>query len=120
VTIAVERILVLTPEPRRLLAERTGSSEPLTNPISATPFQSSSYSSPTFVSSPPGSTGMWRCGLFRRLRRSQRMYAREQARGRGLGKALIACIKVEARSAGKRVLLLETGPPDGGGGLYKR
>jgi len=48
------------------------------------------------------------------------MYAREQARGRGLGKALIACIKVEARSAGKRVLLLETGPPDGGGGLYKR
>jgi putative acetyltransferase len=37
------------------------------------------------------------------------MYTREPARGRGVGKALLARIENEARGAGKPVLRLETG-----------
>ena len=51
----------------------------------------------------------------------KRMYAREQARGRGIGKALLARIDAEARNAGKRVLRLETGIHQGVAiGLYER
>ena len=39
----------------------------------------------------------------------KRMYTREAARGRGVGKALLARIEQEARDAGKPVLRLETG-----------
>jgi putative acetyltransferase len=39
----------------------------------------------------------------------KRMYTSEAARGRGVGKALLARIEEEARAAGKPVLRLETG-----------
>jgi putative acetyltransferase len=39
----------------------------------------------------------------------KRMYTREAARGRGVGKALLARIEREAHDAGKPVLRLETG-----------
>ena len=39
----------------------------------------------------------------------KRMYARETARGRGIGKALLARLEAEARNAGKSLLRLETG-----------
>jgi putative acetyltransferase len=39
----------------------------------------------------------------------KRMYARETARGRGIGKALLASLEAEARNAGKSLLRLETG-----------
>ena len=39
----------------------------------------------------------------------KRMYAREPARGRGIGKALLARLEAEARNAGKSLLTLETG-----------
>lgn len=39
----------------------------------------------------------------------KRMYTREAARGRGVGKALLAEIEAEARAAGKPMLRLETG-----------
>jgi putative acetyltransferase len=39
----------------------------------------------------------------------KRMYAREPARGRGIGKALLARLEAEARNAGKSLLRLETG-----------
>ena len=39
----------------------------------------------------------------------KRMYAREPARGRGIGKALLASLEAEARNAGKSLLRLETG-----------
>ena len=39
----------------------------------------------------------------------KRMYTREAARGRGVGKALLARIEAEARDAGKPMLRLETG-----------
>lgn len=39
----------------------------------------------------------------------KRMYTREAARGRGVGKALLARIEAEARHAGNRVLMVETG-----------
>jgi putative acetyltransferase len=39
----------------------------------------------------------------------KRMYTREAARRRGVGKALLACIEREARSTGNQVLRLETG-----------
>ena len=39
----------------------------------------------------------------------KRIYAREPARGRGIGKALLARLEAEARNAGKSLLRLETG-----------
>jgi putative acetyltransferase len=39
----------------------------------------------------------------------KRMYAREPARGRGIGKALLANLEAEARNAGRSPLRLETG-----------
>jgi putative acetyltransferase len=39
----------------------------------------------------------------------KRMYTREAARGRGVGKALLAEIESEARATGKGILRLETG-----------
>jgi len=38
----------------------------------------------------------------------KRMYAREPARGRGIGKALLASLEAEARNAGRSLLRLET------------
>ena len=52
------------------------------------------------------------CGgvaLFDDYAELKRMYAREPARGRGIGKALLARLEAEARNAGKRLLRLETG-----------
>ena len=52
------------------------------------------------------------CGalaLFDSYAEVKRMYTREAARGRGVGKALLARIEEEARDAGKPVLRLETG-----------
>lgn len=39
----------------------------------------------------------------------ERMYAREPARGRGIGRALLARVEAETRNAGKSLLRLETG-----------
>jgi putative acetyltransferase len=51
----------------------------------------------------------------------KRMYTREAARGRGIGKALLACIETEARNAGLRALRLETGIEQAAAiGLYQR
>ena len=52
------------------------------------------------------------CGavaLFDDFAEVKRMYTREAARGRGVGKALLARIEIEARAAGKPLLRLETG-----------
>jgi putative acetyltransferase len=52
------------------------------------------------------------CGavaLFDGYAEVKRMYTREAARGRGVGKALLARIEAEALDAGKPVLRLETG-----------
>jgi putative acetyltransferase len=52
------------------------------------------------------------CGavaLFDDYAEVKRMYTREAARGRGVGKALLARIEREARDARKSVLRLETG-----------
>ena len=52
------------------------------------------------------------CGavaLFDDYAEVKRMYTRDAARGRGVGKALLARIEREARDAGKAVLRLETG-----------
>ncbi len=51
------------------------------------------------------------CGaaLFDDYAEVKRMYAREPARGRGIGKTLLARLEAEARNAGKSLLRLETG-----------
>jgi putative acetyltransferase len=52
------------------------------------------------------------CGavaLFEDYAEVKRMYTRETARGRGVGKALLVRIEQEARDAGKPMLRLETG-----------
>jgi len=49
------------------------------------------------------------------------MYTREAARGRGVGKALLARIEQAAREAGKPMLRLETGTLQTAAiGLYER
>jgi putative acetyltransferase len=50
----------------------------------------------------------------------KRVYTRKAARGRGVGKALLARIEQEARDAGKPVLSLETGVYQAAIGLYER
>jgi putative acetyltransferase len=51
----------------------------------------------------------------------KRMYTREAARGRGVGKALLGRIETEARHAGKPMLRLETGTLQAEAiGLYER
>ena len=63
------------------------------------------------------------CGavaLFDGYAEVKRMYTREAARGRGVGKALLARIEAEARAAGKPVLRLETGTEQAAAiGLYE-
>ena len=64
------------------------------------------------------------CGavaLFDDYAEVKRMYTREAARGRGVGKALLAQIETEARHAGKPMLRLETGTLQAEAiGLYER
>ena len=64
------------------------------------------------------------CGavaLFEDYAEVKRMYTRETARGRGVGKALLAEIEGEARAAGKPMLRLETGILQAAAiGLYER
>src|SRR5262245_64235124 len=52
------------------------------------------------------------CGgvaLYRGYAEVKRMYTRERARRRGVGRTLLARIEAEARGAGRSVLRLETG-----------
>ena len=52
------------------------------------------------------------CGavaLFDGYAEVKRMYTREAARGRGVGKAVLARLEREARDAGRKMLRLETG-----------
>jgi len=64
------------------------------------------------------------CGavaLFDDYAEVKRMYTREGARGRGVGRALLARIEEEARDAGKPMLRLETGIHQRAAiGLYER
>src|SRR5207248_6334788 len=64
------------------------------------------------------------CGavaLFEGYAEVKRMYTREAARGRGVGKALLACIEEAARAAGKPMLRLETGTLQAAAiGLYEQ
>ena len=64
------------------------------------------------------------CGavaLFDGYAEVKRMYTREAARGRGVGKALLGRIEAEARNAAKPMLRLETGTLQAEAiGLYER
>jgi len=63
-----------------------------------------------FVASLDGQAiGCGAVAMFDLYAEVKRMYTREAARGRGVGKALLAQIEREAREAGKPVLRLETG-----------
>jgi putative acetyltransferase len=54
------------------------------------------------------------CGGLRRVDPStfelKRMYTRPAARGRGVGRAILAALEAEARGRGARRVVLETGP----------
>ena len=56
-----------------------------------------------------GAVGCGALALFNDYAEVKRMYTREAARGRGVGRALLARIEAEARDAGKPILQLETG-----------
>jgi putative acetyltransferase len=64
------------------------------------------------------------CGgvaLYQDYAEVKRMYTRERARRRGVGRTLLACIEAEARCAGQPVLRLETGIHQVAAiGLYER
>ena len=111
--VAIEQLSGPTPEAAALIAELDGVLGAVYSRSSATAIRSSRYSGRTSVSLWRGSTARrWaaapsRCSTG--YAEVKRMYTRESARGRGVGKALLARIEQEARAAGRPMLRLETG-----------
>ena len=112
-SIAVERLSGPTPEAVALIAELDGVLGAVYEPEQRHGLSIEQVFEPHirfFVAWLAGeAVGCGAVALFDDYAEVKRMYTRESARARGVGKALLARIEQEARAAGKPMLRLETG-----------
>jgi putative acetyltransferase len=125
VSIAIEHVSVPTAEARELLAELDRILGAAYEPDQRHALSIAQLFQPEvrfFMARLDGeAAGSGGVALYGGYAEVKRMYAREQARGRGVGKALLARIEAEAHNAGKPVLRLETGVHQAAAiGLYER
>jgi putative acetyltransferase len=125
VSIAIERVFAPTREARELLAELDGILGAAYEPDQRHALSIGQLFQPDirfFIARlDGGAAGCGGVALCSGYAEVKRMYVREQVRGRGVGKALLARIEAEARDAGKPVLRLETGLHQAAAiGLYQR
>jgi putative acetyltransferase len=111
--IAIERVSVPTPEAVALIGELDAALGALYEPHQRHGLSVEQVFEPhvRFFVARIGdeAVGCGAVALFDGYAEAKRMYTREAARGRGVGKALLARIEAEARAAGRPVLRLETG-----------
>jgi putative acetyltransferase len=112
-SIAVERLSGPTPEAVALIAELDGVLGAVYEPEQRHGLSIEQVFEPHvrfFVARLDGeAVGCGAVALFDTYAEVKRMYTRESARGRGVGKALLARIEQEARAANRAILRLETG-----------
>jgi len=111
--ITIERLCAATPDAQELVAELDQVLGALYEPEQRHGLSIEQVLQPNvrfFVARIGGrAVGCGAVALFDGYAEVKRMYTRDAARGRGVGKALLARIEREARDAGKRLLRLETG-----------
>jgi putative acetyltransferase len=124
-TILIERLTGPTPDAEQLVAELDEALGAVYLPEQRHGLSIEQVFEPTvrFLIARLGdeAVGCGAAALFDDYAEVKRMYTREAARGRGVGKALLARIEREACDAGKPVLRLETGTYQAAAiGLYER
>ena len=111
--LAIEQATVPTPEVRELVAALDAELIPLYHPDQHHGLELGDLFQPGvhfFVARLDGAAvGCGGFALFDGYAEVKRMFATEAARGRGVGKALLARIETGARAAGAALLRLETG-----------
>jgi putative acetyltransferase len=111
--ISIERLLGPTPEAAVLIAELDAVLGAIYEPEQRHGYSIEQVFEPHvrfFVARLGGeAVGCGAVALFEDYAEVKRMYTRETARGRGIGKVLLTRIEQEARDAGKPMLRLETG-----------
>jgi len=111
--IAVERLAAPTADARALIAELDGVLGAVYEPEQQHGLsveQVFEQNVQFFVARVDGAAaGCGAIALFDDYAEVKRMYTREAARGRGVGKAILVRLEAEARDAGRAVLRLETG-----------
>jgi putative acetyltransferase len=111
--VGIELVAAPTPEARALVAELDQISAAVYEPHQRHGLSIEQLFQPDirfFVARLNGdAVGCGGVALFGDYAEVKRMYTREAARRRGVGKAMRARLEAEARHAGKRVLRLETG-----------
>jgi putative acetyltransferase len=112
-TIVIERVPAPTPEAEQLVAELDAVLGALYEPEQRHGLSIEQVFEPNvrfFIARlEDEAVGCGAVALFDDYAEVKRMYTREAARGRGVGKALLARIEREGRAAGMGVLRLETG-----------
>src|SRR5436853_4037870 len=110
--IAIEQLFGPTPDAAALIAELDGVLGAVYEPEQRHGLSIAQVFQPNvrfFVARLDGAAvGCGAVALFDGYAEVKRMYTSEAARGRGIGKALLARLESEARDAGKRLLRLET------------
>ena len=124
-TIVIERLSGPTPEARTLIVESDEVLGALYEPEQRHGLSIEQVFQPNvrfFIARLDNeAVGCGAVALFDGYAEVKRMYTREAARGRGVGKALLVRIEAEARDAGKPMLRLETGTLQAAAiGLYER
>jgi putative acetyltransferase len=111
--VTIERLCAATPDAQELVAELDRVLGALYEPQQRHGLSIEQVFQPNvrfFIARLDGdAVGCGAVALFDGYAEVKRMYTRDAARGRGVGKALLACIEREARDAGKPLLRLETG-----------
>jgi putative acetyltransferase len=124
VSIVIERVFQPTPDAAALIAELDAVLGAIYEPHQRHGLSVEQVFEPHvrfFIARLDGDpVGCGAVALFDGYAEVKRMYTRESARGRGIGKAILGRLEDEARAAGKPALQLETGTEQAAAiGLYQ-